>query len=86
PQLRIDAHPEWVVAQYRQRFPTLSPTDLFYAATTAARSWRGQVIEAEQRAAAGVPAWVYRLDYSSPLRPGGGAAHTDDIPLVFGTL
>lgn len=86
PQLRIDAPPEWVVAQYRQRFPTLSPTDLFYAATTAARSWRGQVIEAEQRAAAGVPAWVYQLDYSSPLRPGGGAAHTDDIPLVFGTL
>jgi para-nitrobenzyl esterase len=86
PQMRIDAHPEWVVAQYRQRFPTLSPTDLFYAATTAARSWRGQVIEAEERAAAGVPAWVYQLDYSAPLRLGGGAAHTDDIPLVFGTL
>lgn len=86
PQLRVDAHPEWVVARYRERFPALSPTALFYAATTAGRSWPGQVIEAEARAAAGVPAWVYQLDYGSPLRPGGGAAHTDDIPLVFGTL
>lgn len=86
PQLRIDAHPEWVVAQYRRRFPTMTPIDVLYAATTAGRSWRGQVIEAEARAAAGVPAWVYQLDYSSPIRPGGGAAHTDDIPLVFGTL
>ncbi len=86
PQLRIDVHPEWVVAQYRARFPALSPADLLYAATTAGRSWPGQVIEAEARAAAGAPAWVYQLDYSAPLRPGGGAAHTDDIPLVFGTL
>ncbi len=86
PQLRVDAHPEWVVAQYRARFPAMTPVELFYAATTAGRSWPGQVIEAEARAAAGVPAWVYQLDYGSPVRPGGGAAHTDDIPLVFGTL
>ncbi len=86
PQLRVDAPPDWVVAQYRGHFPTMTPTDILYRATTAGRSWPGQVIEAEARAAAGVPAWVYQLDYSSPLRPGGGAAHTDDIPLVFGTL
>lgn len=86
PQLRVDALPEWVVAEYRRHFPTMSPSDILYRATTAGRSWPGQVIEAEARAAAGVPAWVYQLDYSAPLRPGGGAAHTDDIPLVFGTL
>jgi para-nitrobenzyl esterase len=86
PQLRVDAPPEWVVAQYRRHFPAMSPSDILYRATTAGRSWPGQVIEAEARAAAGVPAWVYQLDYSAPLRPGGGAAHTDDIPLVFGTL
>ncbi len=86
PQLRVDAPPDWVVAQYRARFPAMTPTDILYRATTAGRSWPGQVIEAEARAAAGVPAWVYQLDYSSPVRPGGGAAHTDDIPLVFGTL
>ncbi|MGN5374788.1 carboxylesterase/lipase family protein [Sphingomonas hankookensis] len=86
PQLRVDAHPEWVVAEYRRRFPTMTPADILYRATTAGRSWPGQVIEAEARAAAGAPAWVYQLDYSSPIRPGGGAAHMDDIPLVFGTL
>ncbi|ODP37256.1 carboxylesterase/lipase family protein [Sphingomonas turrisvirgatae] len=86
PRLRIDAHPEWVVAQYRAQYPSWSPTEIFYAATTAGRSWRGQVIEAEARAQADVPAWVYQLDFTSPLRPERGAAHTHDIPLVFGTL
>lgn len=86
PQLRVDAPPEWVVAQYRAHFPAMTPEDILYRATTAGRSWPGQVIEAEARAAAGAPAWVYQLDYGSPVRPGGRAAHTDDIPLVFGTL
>lgn len=86
PQLRLDAHPEWVVAQYRERFPAMSPAELLYAATTAGRSWRGQVIEAEERARAGVPAWVYQFDFPSPVDPLRGAAHTDDIAFVFGTL
>ncbi|MEP9400766.1 carboxylesterase/lipase family protein [Sphingomonas silueang] len=86
PQLRVDAHPEWVVAQYRAHFPAMTPTDVLYRATTAGRSWPGQVIEADAMAAAGAAAWVYQLDYGAPLRPGGGAGHTDDIPLVFGTL
>ncbi len=86
PRLRIDAHPEWVVAEYRKQFPDWTPEQIFYAATTAGRSWRGQVIEAEERAKAGVPAWVYQLDYTSPLEADRGAAHTHDIPLVFGTI
>ncbi|HYE95818.1 MAG TPA: hypothetical protein VD962_06380, partial [Rubricoccaceae bacterium] len=47
PELRMDIHPEWVVSQYRQRFPDWSPERVFYAATTAGRSWPGQVIEAD---------------------------------------
>ena len=86
PRLRIDAHPEWVVAEYRKQFPGWSPSEVFYAATTAGRSWRGQVIEAEERARAGVPAWVYQRDFTSPVEPERGAAHTHDIPLVFGTI
>lgn len=86
PRLRIDAHPEWVVAAYRRQFPRWTPAEIFYAATTAGRSWRGQVIEAEERARAGAPAWVYQLDFTSPLEPERGAAHTHDIPLVFGTI
>jgi para-nitrobenzyl esterase len=86
PELKIDILPEWVVAQYRARYPDWSPTDIFYGATTAGRSWRGQVIEAEARADAGTPTWVYQVDFASRTDPRRGAFHTMDIPLVFGTL
>ena len=86
PELRIDILPEWVVAQYRAHFPQWSPMDVFYGATTAGRSWRGQVIEAEARANADVPAWVYQVDFTSRTDPRRGAFHTMDIPLVFGTI
>jgi para-nitrobenzyl esterase len=79
PELRIDAHPEWVVAEYRRLFPAYDAARIFYAATTAGRSWRAQLIEAEERARAGVPAYVYQLDFPAP------APHGADIPLVFGT-
>ena len=79
PELRIDALPEWVVAEYRRMFPAFDPVQIFYAATTAGRSWRGQVIEAEERARAGVPGFVYQVNFPSP------APHAVDIPLVFGT-
>ena len=78
PELRVDAHPEWVIREYRRLFPDHGPEQIFFAATTAARSWRAQLIEAEARAAAGAPAFVYQLDFPSP------AAHGADIPLVFG--
>jgi para-nitrobenzyl esterase len=86
PELRMDTHPEWVVEQYRARFPEWSPERVFYAATTAGRSWPGQVLEADARAAAKTPTWVYQLDFQSPVEPWRGAPHTLDIPLVFGTL
>ncbi|MBY0518832.1 MAG: carboxylesterase/lipase family protein, partial [Sphingomonas sp.] len=86
PELRIDILPEWVVAQYRARFPDWSPTDIFYDATTCGRSWRGQVIEAEARAVAGAPAWVYQVDFAARVDPRRRAMHTMDIALVFGTL
>ncbi|UIJ44712.1 carboxylesterase/lipase family protein [Sphingomonas cannabina] len=86
PQLRIDILPEWVVARYRERYPTWSPEQVMWDATTAGRSWRGQVIEAEERARAGAPAWVYQVDFASRSDPRRGAMHTMDIPLAFGTL
>jgi para-nitrobenzyl esterase len=85
-ELRMDIHPEWVVAQYRQRFPDWTPERVFYAATTAGRSWPGQVIEADARAAANTKTWVYQVDFQSPAEPWRGAPHTIDIPLSFGTL
>ena len=87
PQIRIDLPADWVVAQYRAEFPHWSAEQVFYAATTAGRSWPGQVIEADARARAGAQAtWVYQLDRPSPIDPTRGAAHTDDLPYVFGTL
>lgn len=86
PELKVDIHPEWVVARFRERYPAHSPEELFYAATTAGRSWRGQVIEADERALAGAPTWVYQLDFQSPVEPRRGAPHGIDIPLAFGTL
>ncbi len=83
-ELRIDVAPEPVIAAYRRMYPDYSPSDVFFAATTAARSWRGAIIEAEARAGSGSPAWVYQLDWASPVEGGRrGAMHTDDIPLAF---
>lgn len=78
PEMRIDIHPEWVVRQFRARYPGAPPLDLFHRIVTAARSWRGQVEEAEARARAGAPAFVYQLDFQD-------AKHTDDIGFAFGT-
>lgn len=87
PEIKIDLDVDWVVGQYRTQFPQWTPEQVFYSATTAGRSWPGQVIEADERAKAGAKAtWVYQLDRPSPRDPLRGAAHTDDIPYVFGTL
>jgi para-nitrobenzyl esterase len=77
-----------VIAEYRRMYPRYSPADVFFAATTASRSWRGQVIEAERRAADGTSArhtWVFQLDWKASTVDGGkwGAHHGLDVPLVF---
>lgn len=84
---RIDIDPETVVAAYRRIYPHYSPSDVYFAASTAGRSWKAAIIQAEERAKAGAPAWVYQVDWKSP-KDGGvwGAPHTIDIGLVFGTL
>ncbi len=84
PELRVDISPETVVAAYRALYPGWTPSQVFFAASTASRSWRAAVIEAEARARQGSPAFVYQLDWQAPN--GAGAPHTLDIPLVFGTL
>ena len=86
-ELRVDISGDRVVAEYRRLYPNYSPTDVFFSATTAGRSWRGAIVEAELRAAQGSPAYAYQLDWGSPEDGGKwGAFHTHDIPLMFGTL
>jgi para-nitrobenzyl esterase len=85
--MRADILPEHVIAQYRRLYPDASASDVFFAATTASRSWRPAIIESELRAAQGAPAFVYQLDWRSPEDGGRwGAPHGLDIPLVFGNL
>jgi para-nitrobenzyl esterase len=76
-----------VIAEYRQRYPAYTPTDVFFAATTTSRSWRGQIIEAERRAqqpVAQTHTWVFQFDWRTPIDGGKwGAHHGLDVPFVF---
>ena len=87
PNMRVDIQPEVVIAEYRRLYPALSPSDVLFKATTASRSWRGAVIEAEERAKSGSPAYAYQLDWATP-KDGGkfGAPHASDIQLVFDNI
>ena len=88
----VDLPPDTVIAEYRRLHPTYTASDVFFAATTAGRSWRGAVLEAEARALQSAPTWaaptwMYQLDFPSPLDGGKfGAMHTLDIPLVFDNI
>lgn len=87
PNMRVDIEPRFVIDEYRKLYPGYSASEVFFAATTAARSWRGAIIEAEARARQpGADTFVYQLDWPSPVEPLLGAPHTLDIPLVFGNL
>jgi para-nitrobenzyl esterase len=80
----VDIDPHTVVAGYRRLYPQYSPSEVFFAATTAGRSWRGAIEELEARARQGAPTWSYQLDWGSPLEGGRlRALHTLDIALVF---
>lgn len=85
-ELVLDMSPEYLVARYRALYPNYSPSDCFFAITTAGRSWPGHLIQAEQRARIGAPAWMYQLDFGAQTDPKMGAYHSYDIALVFGTL
>jgi para-nitrobenzyl esterase len=86
-EMRADIRPETVVAEYRRLYPQASASDVFFAATTASRSWRGAVIELEARSDVAAQTYAYQLDWPSPIDGGRwGACHGLDVPLVFGTL
>lgn len=85
--LRCDIMPSEVVRVYRETYPDMSPSDVMFAATTAGRSWRGQVEESDARARQGSPTWVYQFDFPNPADGGKwGAPHTIDIGYAFENL
>lgn len=85
-ELPLDIAPERIVAEYRRQLPTVCAADIYFLATTAGRSWRGQLEVAEARARAGAPVWLYQVDFSSRSDPRRGAFHSIDVPLLFGTI
>ena len=87
PAARIELVPATVIAEYRRLYPNYSASDVLFAASTAARSWRAAIIEAEERAKSGSPAFVYQLDWATP-KDGGkyGAPHGSDIQLAFDNI
>jgi len=87
PELVLDVAPALIVKRYRELYPHYTPSEVFFAATTAGRSWPGHLIQAEQRAGIGAPAWMYQLDFGSPIDGGKMRAyHSFDIALVFDNL
>jgi para-nitrobenzyl esterase len=80
--------PNNIVTKYRQWYPNYSPSDVFFSATTAARSWKGFVIESERRAQQnGAPTYVYQFDWASPVDGGKWkAAHAMEIAFVFDNI
>lgn len=82
--MRCDIDADLVARAYREFYPARSPSDIFFAATTAARSWRGQVEEADVRAREDGPTWVYRFDLPWTAEDGRwGAPHAVDIGYAF---
>ena len=85
--MRCDIDPAEVIGTYRTLYPDWSASDVFFAAATAGRSWRGQVEEADARAVQDGPTWVYQFDLGSPEDGGKwGAPHTIDIAFAFDNL
>ena len=77
-----------VVEEYRKMYPGYSPSQVFFAASTAFRSWRSQVIESERRGQQNSPGgtFVYQLNWGSERNGGKWAGHASDIPLAFDNL
>lgn len=83
PEFVVDLNAQYVVDWYRERFPEMSPVDVFFAAATCGRSRPGHLIQAQERARLGDRTWMYQLDFGSPVEPRLGAYHAFDIALAF---
>ena len=88
-QQYVDIDPHLVIAEYRRLYPDYTPSEIFFAATTAGRSWRGAIEELEARARDGRGnTWAYQLDWypAGEEAARSRAFHTLDIPLVFDNI
>jgi para-nitrobenzyl esterase len=77
--------PDRVIAGYKRLMPSASPSDLFFAITTARRVRQQAWAQAERKAAQGAaPVWLYELDWATPVDGGKwGSPHSLDLAFVF---
>ena len=76
---------ERVVAGYRKITQGATPSDLFFAITTARRVRQPAWSQAERKAAQNAaPVWLYELDWQTPVEDGKWRSPSGlDIPFVF---
>ena len=74
-----------VIAGYRKLMPGASPSDLFFAVTTARRVRQQAWTQAERKSAqAAAPVWLYELDWPTPVDGGKWQSpHSLDLAFVF---
>jgi para-nitrobenzyl esterase len=79
------AEPEPIIAAFRATTPAASPSDLFFAITTALRVRRQLWEQADLKLRqGGAPVWVYELAWETPLEGGKWRSpHALDVSLVF---
>jgi para-nitrobenzyl esterase len=83
-QYRVDIDPYLVIETYRKLYPNYTASEVFFAATTAGRSWRGAIEEDEARAKSGAPVYAYEVDFNKTYKGlKSRAQHMTDIPLSF---
>jgi para-nitrobenzyl esterase len=76
---------ERVIAGYRKSEPETTPSEVFFAITTARRVRQQAWIQAEHKAAQNAaPVWLYELDWRTPVDGGKwGSPHSLDLAFVF---
>ena len=74
-----------VVAGYRKSAPRATPSDLFFAITTARRTRQQAWLQAERKVAQNAaPVWLYELDWETPVDEGKWKSPNElDLAFVF---
>jgi len=74
-----------LVDTFRRGSPDASPSELFFAITSARGYWRDSLLQTERKAAqGGAPVYSYRLTWRTPVEGGRRITpHSLDLPFVF---
>jgi para-nitrobenzyl esterase len=74
-----------IIAGFRKSAPEATPSDLFFAITSARRVRQQAWTQAEHKAAQNAaPVWLYELDWQTPVEGGKWQSpHSLDLPFVF---